>query len=191
MSHGGYEPGQDPREWQTPGVPHPSQGQPGYGQPGYGAQGYGQAQPGYGQQAYGQPGYGDPQAGYGQPGYGGQGWQGPYDQAYGADPYQAGYGQAGYAVPGGYPYGPPVRTDGLRTHAIVALVISIMLALSCYLSLGGLVGAILAGIGLSKIDTQPHTTRRLLKWTWISIGTNVTLLVALIVFVLIFEFAVK
>ncbi|GLW12889.1 hypothetical protein Misp01_80170 [Microtetraspora sp. NBRC 13810] len=127
----------------------------GYGQPqdaGYGQPG---PQPGYGQQP---PGYGPPGAGYGQPG--------------------PGFGQPGYGQPG-YGYGPPPRaSEGPRTHAIVALVISLILALSCYVTPGGIAGAIVAGIALSKVDLEPHRARGMLKWTWIAIGINVALVVA-------------
>ncbi len=136
-----------------PGYDQQGYGQPAYGQPGYDQQGYGQ--PGYGQPGYGQPGYGQP--GYGQPGYG-----------------QPGYGQPGYGQPYGYP--PRPGGDGPRTHAIVALVISIVMALSCYVTLGGIAGAILAGIALGKVDTEPARARSLLKWCWISIGINIGLL---------------
>ncbi|MGI5492739.1 hypothetical protein [Microtetraspora malaysiensis] len=146
------QPGQNPNEWQSPQNPYGTD--PQFGQQ-YGSQ-YGQGP--YGQQPYGDPGYG--QQGYGQPGYGHQGYPGPYGPPYGQQPY-------------GY----PPRQEGPRTHAIVALVISIVLALSCYVSLGGIAGAILSGVALSKIDTEPETSRRMLKWTWISIGINVVLLV--------------
>lgn len=180
---GGYNQG----GYGQPGYGQP-QDQPAYGQPGYGQpqnqQGYGQPhdQSGYGQPGYGQPGYSaSPE--YGQPGYaaspeyGQPGYGQPYDPQYGA------YGQPGY----GYqqPYGPQYGDQGPRTHAIVALVISIILALSCYVSLGGIAGAILSGIALGKAETEPHRARSLLKWCWIAIGINVVLLIvgiALIVF---------
>ncbi|MEO3809395.1 hypothetical protein ABGB17_10390 [Sphaerisporangium sp. B11E5] len=157
-------------------------GQQPYGQPGYGQPSYNQP-PDQGQGGYGQPGHGQPQdqPGYGQPGYGQPGYgqppdQGGYGQGY--DPQYGGYAQPGY----GYqqPYGPPPQygSQGPRTHAIVALVISIILALSCYVSLGGLAGAILAGIALGKVDTEPQRARSLLKWCWIAIGINVVLLIA-------------
>ncbi|WP_275412200.1 hypothetical protein [Sphaerisporangium rufum] len=200
-------PGQNPHDWQTPYAPQdapygqPANGQA-YGQPS-GGQAYGQPSGGqaYGQpsgdQAYGQQGYGAPgqdqgpyaQQGYEQQGYGQQG----YGQGQGADGYgqeyaqpgqgQHGYGQPGYGQPAGYgapsPYGYPARPagDGPRTHAIVALVISIVLALSCYVSLGGIAGAILSGVALGKVDTEPDKARNLLKWTWISIGINVGLVI--------------
>lgn len=59
----------------------------------------------------------------------------------------------------------------------MALVISLVLALSCYISLGGIAGAILSGIALSKVDIAPDQSRRLLKWAWIAIGINVVLFV--------------
>lgn len=170
------QPGQNPQEWQSPHNPYgtdPQTGQPHggqqFGQQGYGqqhGQAYGQPydQPGYGQPGYAQPGYGQP--GYGQQGYGQQG--------YGQPGYGSPYGQPGYGQP---PYGYPPQPAGPRTHAIVALVISLVLALSCYITLGGIAGAILSGIALSKVDTEPDTARRLLKWTWISIGINVVLFI--------------
>ncbi len=169
MSQGGQYPASDPQGWQPQGDPNAAGGQQyPYGTP-----------PSYGQEGYGQQGYAEP--GYGQPGYGDPGWQGAYGQSYGVD--QQGYGQQGYGhpgpyagAPGQYGYGPP-RNDGTRTHAIVALVISIVLALTCYISLGGIAGAILSGIALSKVETEPHTSRNLLKWCWIAIGINVGLLV--------------
>ncbi|MFC6086930.1 MgtC/SapB family protein [Sphaerisporangium aureirubrum] len=154
--------------------PHqPDHGQGGYGQGGYGG-GYGQPQD---QGGYGQP---PDQGGYGQP-YDQGGHGQPYDQG-GYDQYDQ-YGQQQYAQPGytpyQQPYGPPPQygNQGPRTHAIVALVISIILALSCYVSLGGIAGAILSGIALGKADTEPQRARSLLKWCWIAIAINVTLLV--------------
>ncbi|RBQ15526.1 hypothetical protein DP939_34675 [Spongiactinospora rosea] len=127
-------------------------------------QGPGYGQPGYGP-APGQPGYGEP--GYGQPGYG-----------------QPGYGQY---PPYGYGHGhPPYRNpDAPRTHAIVALVISIFLGFSCYVTLGGIAGAILSGIALSRVDTEPDRARTLLRWAWISIGINIALLVVGLVVIIV------
>ncbi|MEV7965496.1 hypothetical protein AB0O34_05875 [Sphaerisporangium sp. NPDC088356] len=143
--------------------PYGSPAQAPYGQPGYGQPGYGQ--PGQGQASYGQPGYGQP--GYGQPAYG-----------------QPGYGQQ-YNQPYGYP--PRPASDGPRTHAIVALVISLVMALSCYVSLGGIAGAIIAGIALGKVDSEPARARSLLKWSWISIGINIGLLILGIATAIIFS----
>ncbi|MFF0307174.1 MgtC/SapB family protein [Streptosporangium sp. NPDC004379] len=186
MSSGHPEgPNHNPDDWKSPYGSGPGQ------TPGYGPSGdHGQA-PGHGQSHdYGQaPGYGTPPGGqgyggqypppgqpygqgYGEQGYGGQGYGDP--SSYGQS--APGYGHGGY---GGYGYGPAPQggNDGVRTHAIVALVISIILALSCYVSLGGIAGAILSGIALSKVEREPQSARNLLKWTWISIGINVGLLI--------------
>lgn len=194
------QPGHDPGAYQQ------QPGQPPYGQPGqpYGEQ-YGQggyAQPG---QPYGQPGY-DPNAHQqpGQPGYDAGAYQhdpGPYQQpgydpnAYqqqqpGYDPNayqqyaQPGYGPAPYQQPG-QPYGPPPGypppNEGPRTHAIVALVIGIVLALSCYVTPGGIAAAILAGQAMQKAAYEPLKAKKLLKWAWTAIGINVGLWVLFIV----------
>ncbi|WP_285703788.1 hypothetical protein [Microtetraspora sp. NBRC 16547] len=144
------QPGQNPQDWQSPHNPYGTDPQagPSHGDPQFGQQ-YGQQ---YGPQYGQQPPYGQP---YGQ-------------QAFG-QPYGSPYGQP--------PYGYPPRQEGPRTHAIVALVISIVMGMTCYITLGGIAGAILSGIALSKVDTEPDTARRLLKWTWISIGINVVLII--------------
>ncbi|MEV7805899.1 hypothetical protein AB0O28_23425 [Microbispora sp. NPDC088329] len=159
------QPGQGPQDWQTPSNPYgPPSGSNPYGPPS-GSNPYGQQQYGpYGAPApdpnqqygpYGTPNP-DPNQQYGQPG------PNPYQQQ-----------QYGYYPPGGY----PPRQEGPRTHAIVALVVSIVLSLSCYVTLGGIAGAILSGIALSKVDTNPDQARGLLKWAWIAIGINVVLVV--------------
>ena len=104
-----------------PGGPHTGPGQPAsYGQNGYGSPASAQTpygQPGYGQDAYGQTPYG--QAGYPQPQYG----RAPYGQAaYGQPPQQGAY-PAPYGAPGGYPYAPPQRTNGM---AIASMVLGIL-----------------------------------------------------------------
>ncbi|MCW2878345.1 MAG: hypothetical protein JWQ95_2445 [Sphaerisporangium sp.] len=204
MSSGTPEsPDQNPRDWQSPygtsdayggrppsgdshgnpAQPTPYQDQqPPYDQPPYSGQPYDQAygppaQPPY-DQPYGPPAQPPYDQAYGPP------TQGPYDQAYGP-PAQGPYGQPGYGQPYGYSpyqqnaYGYPPRpaNDGTRTHAIVALVISLVLAMSCYVTLGGIAGAILSGIALGKAETEPHQARKLLMWCWISIGINIALLV--------------
>ncbi|SDH45459.1 hypothetical protein SAMN05421505_11633 [Sinosporangium album] len=154
-----------------PGTPYGHE--PGYGQPDYGQPDYGQ--PGYGQPDYGQPGYGHP--GYGRPDYAAQ----PYGQPY--DP--SGHGPVDYGNPYGPPteygysgYGPPQpHPNSPRTHAIVALVISAVLALSCWVSIGGIIGLILSINALNKADQDPPSARRLLKGAWIAIGANAALLV--------------
>lgn len=181
-------PSTNPDDWKSPYSTGPGQ-TPGYGQ-GYGGHDQGQqnhGQRGYPGQDHGGQGYGhqDP----GGPGYGGQdpGAQGYGAQEYGAErPYgvqgydQQAYGEQPYGrYPPQYGYGPaPHRNnEGVRTHAIVALVISIMLGLTCYISPGGIAGAIMSGIALGKVDADPRGARNLLKWTWVAVGVNVALLV--------------
>ncbi|MFC4592125.1 hypothetical protein [Sphaerisporangium corydalis] len=179
---GGAQSPYDQRPYDRPpaGSPYDQDHSSPYDQP-HDRQGY--AQPTYDQQGYPpQQGYA-PQEGYPPPGQ--NPYAAGYDPSYGTPsqgPYgQPGYGQQGYGQPYGYgpPYGYPPRppADSQRTHAIVALVISLVLAMSCYVSLGGIAGAILAGIALGKADTDPPGARSLLKWCWISIGINVVLLV--------------
>ncbi|MFF0579969.1 DUF4190 domain-containing protein [Streptosporangium saharense] len=171
MSSGPPEgPSANPDDWKSPYSTGPGQN-PGYGTPsydqGYGlqhtqpsqgsGQNYNQQQPSY-DQSYGQ--------GYGQPAY-------PVTPGYGESPY--GQYPPSYG-PGPYP-GPQQHVDGTRTHAIVALVVSIFLAITCYVSLGGLAGVILSAVALSKVERDPHGAKNLLKWTWISIGINVALVV--------------
>ncbi|MBG0819496.1 hypothetical protein HS048_01800 [Planomonospora sp. ID91781] len=176
--YGGQPSGHDPHR-QGHGTPHDPYGRTAHGQ-GHGSQAYGSPgyDPGHGSQPY-DPGYGAQD--YGAQDYGTQGYGATaYDPGYGAPGYASpGYASPGYASPGyGGPYGPRPQqnVDGVRTHAIVALVISIVLAMSCYVSLGGLIGAILSGIALSKVEADTAYARKLLKWTWISIGTNFGLL---------------
>ncbi|GAA3442533.1 hypothetical protein [Planomonospora venezuelensis] len=97
---------------------------------------------------------------------------------YGAyDPYDSGpypYGSHGQAY--GYAAGPHLDVEGVRTHAIVALVVSITLALSCFVSLGGIAGAVLSGIALGKVETETPRARGLIRWAWIGIGVNLGLI---------------
>ncbi|RJL22719.1 hypothetical protein D5H75_34560 [Bailinhaonella thermotolerans] len=74
----------------------------------------------------------------------------------------------------------------MRTHAIVAVVISALTALSCYVSLGGIPALILSIIALTGVEYQPDRSRRLLKWAWISIGINVALLIGLVVWLIVY-----
>ncbi|MEV6868906.1 hypothetical protein AB0M44_49065 [Streptosporangium subroseum] len=183
MSSGHPEgPSTNPDDWKSPYSTGPGQ-TPGYGEP-YGYEPPQQEpQPEYGRPGH-QPGYGQDQAHAQNPGqdYGsGQGYgqtQGPgqfygQGQGYGQQPP---YGQyPPYAQ--GYGPGPQPGSDGTRTHAIVALVISLVFALSCYVSLGGIAGAILSGLALGKVDRDVKGARKLLRWTWISIGINIALIV--------------
>ncbi|GIH78509.1 hypothetical protein [Planobispora longispora] len=167
MSSGTPEgPSTNPGDWKSPYSTGPGQ------TPGHGGQPSGDEAPGSGQGGYGQssPGYGQNDYDRTSPGYGNHG---PSYDAYG----QAGYGQGGYGQ--GYGYGPPrhPNVDGVRTHATIVLIISICLALSCFLTLGGIAGVVLSAIALSRVDQETHRAGYLLKWAWISIGINVGLLI--------------
>jgi hypothetical protein len=181
-------PSTNPDDWKSPYSTGPSQ-TPGHGEPygyeppkqerqaEYGQPGY---QPNYGQnQAYGQDqgqGYGPGQR-YGQgqgQSYGpsqGQGQNYGRGQGYGEQPP---YGQ--YPPPYTQGYGPQQGSEGVRTHAIVALAISLVFALSCFVSLGGIAGAIMSGIALGKVDRDVRGAKTLLHWTLISIVINFALI---------------
>lgn len=126
--------------------------------------------------AYGapQPGYGPP-PGTGQPGYG-------YGYDSGPMPYGSPYGQQPPPHYGYPPHRPP--GDGPRTHAIIQLVLSIFFVTSCFVTPGGIAGAVLSGIALSKADYEPDKARGLLKWGWIAIGANIALVVLWFAFVI-------
>ncbi|MFC7647157.1 hypothetical protein ACFQX6_46515 [Streptosporangium lutulentum] len=60
-----------------------------------------------------------------------------------------------------------------------------MFALSCYVSLGGIAGAVMSGLALGKVDRDVRGAKKLLKWTWIGIGINIALiLVGLATFII-------
>ncbi|WP_440068961.1 hypothetical protein [Streptosporangium sp. OZ121] len=184
MSSGHSEgPSTNPDDWKSPYATGPGQA-PGHDRQPYGyeqtRQGY---QPEYVQPEYGQPEYGQPEYGkapdYGQAsGHPDQPYGQGYGQGYGEQSYGQGYGQ-GYGAP------PSREVEGVRTHAIVALVISLVLALSCFATPGGIIGTILSGLALGRVDTDPRSARNLLKWSWISNGANIVLLVLGVAFFIV------
>ena len=129
----------------------------------------------YSSSAYGTGGY-PPGPRYEQPGYDQPG----HDQA----GYHA-YGQAsGYGLP-------PARSaeqSSVRTQGTVALVLNIVSALACCNVLG-IVGAVLAGISLGKVDQDLPHAKNLIKWSWVLLGTGVALAFALVAFLLLAGFA--
>jgi len=115
---------------------------------------------------------------------------GPYGSPYG-DPYaqqSGGYGDphahasGGYGVPpGGYgtdPYAHPHReTPPSQTSAIVALVVSILLVVSCCGFLG-VIGLVFSALSLSeKVDHEK--ARRQARYAWISNGVILGILAVL------------
>lgn len=144
-----------------------------------------------GAEPYARPPSHDP-AGHPQPGYAPGGHPpAAYDPAAYPQPYpQPGYAPAAppYPQPGpgyGPPYGPPPAGEGPRTHAIVALVFGVVLALSCYVTPGGVIATILSAQALQKAATEPLRAKRMIKWAWVAMGVNVGLWVAFIVTMLV------
>ncbi|MFI6511734.1 hypothetical protein ACIBCT_29365 [Streptosporangium sp. NPDC050855] len=163
----GYSSGHD-RASGDPAHTGQGYGAPAYADQGYGAheradQGYGQGYPGQAYTDHGHAGgYGD--GGYTRPDHGS--YPGGYGQGYAEQPYGAGHDPVASR-----------NAEGVRTHAIIVLAVGIVLSLSCFLSIGGLVSAVLSGIALGRVDSDPRGARGLLRWAWISIGVNVGLLV--------------
>lgn len=120
--------------------------------------------PGYGPPYGTPPGYGLPPSYGGPPGYG-------TPPPYGAPP--AGYGYPGWRDP---------ASDAVRTQAIVALVVGIVLGLMCCLP-GGVGAAVTAGLAMSRADRDVASARRLLRW---SCGLTVASVVVGIGFVVAF-----
>ncbi|MGC5015974.1 hypothetical protein ACLQ2R_34860 [Streptosporangium sp. DT93] len=144
---------------------HPGTGYPGTG---YGDTGHGDA---------GHSGTGYPGTGYGDMGRPGAG--------HAAGEY-AGDTRLDHAAPHGYeqphveqPHAPRASpaTESVRTHAIIVMVVGIVLSLSCFLSIGGLAGAVLSGMALGRVDSDTRGAGRLLRWAWIGIGANIGLIV--------------
>ena len=135
--------------WQPgpPGDPHgtPSGGQPGpYGDP-HGAPSGGHPSP------YGDP-YPQPTGGYGAP------------AGYGAQP--GGYGEPAPAY--GYAVEPYREAAPNQTSAILALVVSILLVVTCCGALG-VVGLVFSALSMTE-KTDPDKARRHLRYAWIANG---------------------
>ncbi|MEU4834454.1 DUF4190 domain-containing protein [Streptosporangium sp. NPDC023615] len=94
-------------------------------------------------------------------------------------PSPYGYGQGYVEQPHAPGHGPGTSraTEGVRTHAIVAMVVGIVLSLSFFLSIGGLVAVVLSGLALGRVDTDTRGAGKLLRRAWIGIGVNIGLIV--------------
>ncbi|MBB5083151.1 hypothetical protein [Nonomuraea endophytica] len=94
-----------------------------------------------------------------------------------SDPYQPYGAPYGEQPPPGYGYGPGYppphqpRNDGLRTSAIVALVLNLIAIVTCC-NFVAIAGAIMAGLGLGKVDTEPENARSKLVWAWVLFGAG-------------------
>ena len=134
----------------------------------------------YGQQPGGPPPYGTPPPGYGAPpGYGPPAAYGPYGTPVPYGYPQPGYGYAGWRDP---------ASDAVRTQAIVALVVGILLGLACCIP-GGIASAVTAGIAMGRADTDVASARRLVRWSWGITATSVVLGVVVLVGFLLLGFA--
>lgn len=110
----------------------------------------------------------------------------PYGQeGYPYQPYGAPYGQQPPPNYGdGYGYPPPPKqpnADGPRANAIVALVLNLMATMACC-NLLAIPGAILAGLALGKVSTEPESAKRMLVWSWTLFGLGFLLGIGLFLF---------
>jgi hypothetical protein len=112
---------------------------------------------------------------------------GGYTGGYGG--YTGGPGGGGYTggYAGGYPapqphgyYGTPSpaspEQSSTRTQGILSLILNIVSVLFCC-NIFGIVGAVLAGIALGRVDNDLPSARNLIKWSWILLGGGLALAV--------------
>jgi hypothetical protein len=151
---------QAPQPQPEPAQPQPQPAQPPYGSP---------AQPGGYPPGSAVQGYGPGTGGYGPPPGYGTGYAGGY---------------AGGSAGPGYRTATPEQAS-TRTQAILALVLNIVSVLLCG-NIFGIVGAVLSGIALGKIDADLPQARTLLRWGWILLagGLALTVLAVLGIFFL-------
>ncbi|NLT54837.1 MAG: hypothetical protein GXX79_09785 [Actinomycetales bacterium] len=99
---------------------------------------------------------------------------------YGAPPAGP-YGPPGYP-PSPYPGFSPVDPEiaSLRNKTITALVINCVSVFTCCFALG-IPGAIVAGIAMSKVNTEPFRARQLLRWAWGLLIANVVVAILVVV----------
>lgn len=118
-------------------------------------------------------------------------------------PPSAAHGTGGYPPQPGYPVPPPYPPPGYpggagsgytggytgvgsspeqqstRTQAVVSLVLNILSVLACANVLG-IVGAILAGVALGRLDTDLPSARNLVRWSWILLVGGLVLLLLVV-----------
>ena len=128
-----------------------------------------------GQQPEVPPPYGTPPGHGTPPGYGA-----PPPPAYGVPPAY-GYAQPAY----GYPGWRDPAADSVRTQAIVALVVGIVLGLLCCIP-GGIGSAVTAGLAMGRVDRDVASARRLVRWSWGITAASVVLGVVAVVLLLAF-----
>ena len=104
---------------------------------------------------------------------------------YGAAPYGAGPYTGGPYTGGPYSGGqgalsaptPSAEAQSVRTQAIVSLIINALSVLGCcftFLTLfSGVTGAVLAGLALSRANTDLAGAKGLVRWSWIALAIGV------------------
>jgi len=88
--------------------------------------------------------------------------------------------------PGGYPPAYPVRgpeASSVRTQAIAALIVNIIATVFCC-GLASIAGAIVAGVSLSRVDSDLPGARRLVAWSWGLLAANIVI-AAIVIAVLV------
>ncbi|MGH9119536.1 MAG: hypothetical protein ACRD0A_17160 [Acidimicrobiales bacterium] len=75
---------------------------------------------------------------------------------------------------------PAPQQEFPRKQAIAALAANLAVLVFCF-PLGGLVGTVVAGIGLSRTATRPDSARTLVRWAWIVCGVSVAVSLVLLI----------
>jgi hypothetical protein len=65
-----------------------------------------------------------------------------------------------------------------RNRAIAALAANVGIVLFCSPAIG-IVGALLAGIGLALVTSRPESARVFIRWAWIAVGVAVVVVTIL------------
>lgn len=105
----------------------------------------------------------------------------PYGAApYGAGPYPGGPYTAGPYTGGPSAFGAPppsAEAQSVRTQAIASLIVNALTVLGCCFTFltffSGLIGAALAGVALSKVNTDLPGAKGLVRWSWIALAIGV------------------
>lgn len=124
--------------------------------------------------------------GYQAPGpYGGPGYGPPPPPGF-SDPYQGPHQayQPPYPPPPGYPPYPGYQPALAKGGAIGALVTSILLVMSCYATIGGIIGLIFSIIAVSENHDQEKVSR-FTRYAWIANGVTIGLLVLFFIAVIV------
>ncbi|WP_245667493.1 hypothetical protein [Actinomadura macra] len=119
---------------------------------------------------------GSPPPGWEDPYGGSQGWGGA--GGYGAPPGSP-YGQG---PPPGYGYGPPgvpyaPASNGSTIAALICNIVAIVLCCNIV----AIPGVILAAIAMGRVQSDPHSARKLTLWSWILFGASIVIGIVVLV----------